>query len=327
MRKLNKRIMAGVLAGYGALSPVLVGAQTDPDVAALRQQLAARGPDAAAPLVGLDANAPKPPVDADVATTAIESTLVSKGLVLLPAGGVRITPSATWTHSGSGSDRAESTSAALSLEAGLPWGLATTLRVPYIQRDDPLGNNAGLGDLSFSLGKTLTQETATRPSLVLRLGYQHDNGADAFAAVPIGAGFRTLTATLSAVKRVEPLALYGHLSYSHGWPTTTEIWDDAAARAVTITPADLYGVGLGVSLAVTPEISLDSGLSFEFLGGDRFAMANGDTLRGTPSTAGYLDLGADVVLRKNLFLRLSAAAGITEDAEDVLFSLALPYRF
>ena len=284
-------------------------------VETLERQLAAARPSEGAIMLGLDADAPKPPVESDIANTAIEEALISKGLVLLPVGDVRLTPRLTWSHDGSGDERYQSIISALSLEVGLPGGMATALYLPYVWRDYPEGRNDGAGDLSLSLSKKLTRETGRLPSFVLRLDYTQDSGGDAFEPVPIGSGLRSLGVTLSAVKRSEPLALYGNLSYTHAW-------SDAFIR-----PGDLYGLGFGVSLAATPEISLDAGLSFDFIAGDDFERPDADAYRTDFATAGYLELGADFVVYKDLFLTLSAAVGVTEDANDFIFSVALPYRF
>jgi hypothetical protein len=81
-----------------------ISAQLRARVDALERQLAAGKPGSGPVVLGLDANAAKPPVESDVANTAIEEALVGKGLVLLPTGTFRFTPSATWSHDGSGQD-------------------------------------------------------------------------------------------------------------------------------------------------------------------------------------------------------------------------------
>jgi hypothetical protein len=295
-------------------------------VKALEGQLAA-GKRGGSPLIGLDAGAAKPPVEAQAANSAMEEALVTKGLVLLPSGTFRLTPSVTWFHDGQGDDHYESIAYGLGLEAGLPWGMAAALYLPYIQRDYPLGRADGTGDISISLGKRLTQETASWPSLVARLAYTHDNGSAPFAPVPIGDGLRSLTLSLSAVKRSEPVALYGTLSYGYAWSRTATYWDGAGYQTGRLTPADRFGLTLGVTLAATPTISLDAGLSFDFPGGDEVEPLGGDAYHTAVATAGYINLGADFTLGKNLFLNLSAAAGVTDDANDFIFSISLPYRF
>lgn len=296
-------------------------------VKVLEQQLAA-GTKGGQPLVlGLDANAAKPPAESASTNSALAEALITKGLVLLPSGSFRLTPSVTWSHDGQGDNHYESFTYGLGLEAGLPWGLAASLYLPYVQRNYPLGQKDGTGDLAMSLGQRLTQETASWPSLVARLAYTHDNGADPFGPVPIGEGFRSITASLSALKHSEPLALYGTVSYRHAWSTTATFWGGSDYQTGRLRPADSYGLILGVALAATPDISLDTGLSFDFAGKNQVRLRDGEAYQGAVSTVGYITLGADFTLDKNLFLNLSAAAGVTADANDFVFSLALPYRF
>jgi hypothetical protein len=298
-------------------------------VNALEQQLATKNAGNAPPVVALDTHAEMPPVDpeSDAATTAIEQALVSKGLVLLPSGTYQLTPGFTWVHSGSGDTRRESYRTGLTVDAGLPWGMAASVNVPYVHRDYAWGHNAGTGDVSLSLSKKLTQETQSMPSLILRMDYLHDNGKDAFDPVPVGAGFRSAYASLSAVKRADPLVIYGSLSYGHSWAKTTTYWDGAAYQSGRITPGDSYGIGMGLSLAATPDISIDTGLSFDFKSKSTIAPEGGAEYQSARTTAGYLNLATSFVLRKNLFLNLSAAAGVTDDAEDFIFTVSLPYRF
>lgn len=359
---MNRALLTFLLTGSAILLSQAAAGQTMPDTSShtdqgtrteadiLRQQLAAQlainlqlrqrlqqleqrlldnRKDEGPLVVGLDANAAKPPVEAesDSANTAIEQALLSKGLVLLPAGSYRLTPSFSWAHTGQYLERQDSYRYGLSLDAGLPWGMAASISAPYVQRDYSLGNNDGLGDVTLSLSKKLTNESANFPSLVARLDYTHDNGRDAFAAVPVGGGFRTIDVSLSAVKRVEPLALYGTLSYGHSLPKSTLYLAGDTYLSGRIEPADRYGLGIGVSLAATPEISLDAGATVDFRGKTRVEPMGGEAYMTTSSTFAYMNLGASFVLHRNLLLSVRASAGVSKDADDFLFSVALPYRF
>jgi opacity protein-like surface antigen len=359
---MNKAAQLCLLAGCGLLYAAIPWAQTTPDSASetrsqaesasdtiesLRKQLAAQqainqqlrsrlqrveqqlaaSAQGVTPMVALDVQAARPAIEFESANTAIEQAMISKGLVLLPAGTYHLTPSLTWSHSGSGDQRRDAYARGLGLEAGLPGGMAASLSVPYVQRDYSDGRNSGLGDVSVTLSKELSRETRHQPSWVAHLTYLADNGKDAFAAVPVGNGFKTLTASLSAVKRVDPLVLYGTMSYGHGWSKSTTYLDGAEYRMGRITPADTYGLGVGVSLAATPEITLDAGLSFDFRGRGKMAPLDGEATRTARSSAGYIHLGAGFLLSKDLFLNLSAASGVTDGATDFILSVELPYHF
>ena len=64
----------------------------------------------------------------------------------------------------------------------------------------------------------------------------------------MGSGFHELQASLTAVKRLDPLALIGSISYEKAFEE-----DD-------IEPGDEIGLSLGVSLAASPETALSATL-------------------------------------------------------------------
>lgn len=296
----------------------------------LEQQLAG-SEESGAVMLSLDADAEKPPVDikSEETTTAIDEALVSKGLVLIPAGAFRMTPGISWSHDGTGSERRDTYVAGLTMEAGLPWGMAASVRIPYVYRDYDFGSNEGLGDISLGLGKRLNNETAYLPSFVVRLGYNHDNGKDAFDRISVGSGFRSWSASLSAVKRFDPVVVYGGISYESAWDerATLRFEDGTQYFKGKIDPGEVYGFNAGISLAATPEISVDAGLSFSFIGETRLKDDTGFSARTDRRQVGYITLGSDFLLARNLSLSINAGAGVTEDASDFIFSLALPYRF
>jgi hypothetical protein len=300
-------------------------------VEALERQLAPNSKTEGPLVIGLDPNQPPPVLEPEVAgnTTAIEQALVTRGLVLLPLHSFRLTPSASWAHAGSGATRQDSYALGASLEAGLPWGMAAGVGVPYIWRDYAAGTNQGVGDYSAYLAKRLNNETDTLPSFVARLGYTSDTGKDPFTLPSIGGGFPVYNASLSAVKREEPIVLYGGVSYSHSPEKAVAIRYQNSSTVIyqgSITPGDAYGLEFGASLAVTPTISLDTGFSFSWAYSPQYNPPSPAYSAGG-ATVGYFNVGADMLLGRNWFLSLSAAAGVTKDATDFILSIALPYRF
>ncbi len=291
-------------------------------VKALEKALARAGSGEAPVVIALDKKAP-PPVPPKLksrGTTAIEQALVSKGLVLLPPGMIRVTPSMNWSHSGGGQDAQDSYLLGLGVEAGLPFGLAASARVPWVWRDFASGNNEGVGDLNLALSKRLNNQGKHLPSFVARFGYKHDNGDASVTRPPIGTGFRSWEASLSAVKQFDPVVLFGGVSWSSSL-------DEPGIPGGRVEPGDARGFDLGLSLAATPEISVDTGVSLAFIEAPRFRAITGDSFEGDSLTVGNFNLGTGILLSRRLFLSLNLSAGITEDAGDLGFSLALPYQF
>lgn len=335
-----------IAAAQSPTGTLSVAPDAKAEVEALRQQLAAQkalneqlrhrvaelehelGTDArgATSPGALDRTATRMPVEPDPAqpSTAIEEALVSKGLVLLPSGSFRVTPEFAWDHSGAGASTHDGYALGLSLEAGLPWDLAATVSIPYLwARDNTWGNNEGTGDLSIALSKKLTRETDVMPSLVAHLRYTHDTGADVYAPVPIGNGYRSWRAELAAVKRFDPVVVYGNVSYRYSEPATV----DFASFQGRVTPGASVGIGAGISLAATPAIALDAGLAFYFVAPTTYEPIGIGSYNDARQTIGYLTLGASFKLAKDLSLIVNAYPGVTRDASDLVLSVSLPYRF
>lgn len=264
-------------------------------------------------------------------TTAIEEALVAKGLVLLPPGSFRLAPGLAWQHSGADAlrTRSDTYTASLSAQAGLPFGMMASAYVPYVHRRTSIGSNSGSGDFSLGLSKTLNDETDRAPALIASVNYFHDSGEDAFGDVPLGSGFRAAAIGLSALKRADPLALFGGVAYTHGFSrhVVAQGLFDEATFAGRIDPGDAWSYRFGVSLAATPEITLDASLSSAFVDGADVRSHAAGSFTLAKSTIALINLGAGFVLGRNHSLLVSASAGVTDDAPDFIFSASLPYRF
>jgi len=264
-------------------------------------------------------------------TTAIQEALVAKGLVLLPPRSFRLSPGFTWAHTGADAlhTRSDSYTGSLTVQAGFPLGTQVTANAPYTHRDTSIGSNSGIGDLFVSLSKSLTDEAEGIPSFVASVGYRHDNGEDPFRAVPIGFGFRVITAELLGVKRVDPLALYGRLAYSHPYAkdVSAENFRSESRFTGRIAPGASWSYQLGTSLAATPEITLDASLSGSFIRDADIRSDARGSFKVPKATLGFFNFGAGFLLTKELSLLMNASAGVTKDSPDFILLVTLPYRF
>jgi len=251
---------------------------------------------------------------------ALEQALVQRGNSVLPAGTGQIIPSASWSHSGSNinGSTSNSYSSSLSVRVGLPMGFMAGASVPYIlHSENPNGETNGIGDISFSLTRQLLAQTDERPSLLAQIDYIAPTGEDFFeTATPLGSGFHTLQGSLSSVKSIAPLVFYGNISYAHSFSRTVQ--------GTNFQPGGVIGVGVGSTLAATPEIALSVGANLGFV--DRFE-ADGVALSGTDLTIGTVNVGAGFLLSQRVYLSISAQFGVTDDAPDFRLGVALPIRF
>jgi hypothetical protein len=251
---------------------------------------------------------------------ALEQALVQRGSTVLSPWAAQIISGASWTHSGSSFAGSESDTyvSDLSARIGLPMGSMIGVSVPYvIHAENPSGDNNGLGDISVSFFKELVARDRNHPSLLGSVRYRLPTGADPFEIdVPLGSGFHSLSGTLSSVQAVDPLVFYGEVSYSHSFSRTIDGSD--------LQPGDTVNVGLGSTLAATPDIALSLGMNVAFV--DNYE-ADGISIDGTDRTIGTVNLGAGFVINRDAYLSLTGRVGATDDAPDLGLGAALSLQF
>jgi hypothetical protein len=170
-----------------------------------------------------------------------------------------------------------------------------------------------MGDISVGVAKTLLRENGGWwPDLVARLTWGTGTGESTDGDVLLGSGFNELRGSLDAVKRQDPLAFVGGVSYE----TTFE--DD------NVKPGDEFGFSIGTVLAPSPETSLRFGLGQRFINA---ATVDGEGVNGSDRVVGTATFGASVVLGRGVLLDVAADIGLTDDAPDYAARASLPTRF
>jgi hypothetical protein len=281
-------------------------------------------------------------VEEEAIERALERTLVQEGVLLLPFGQVEIEPSFTYTRQefdtptfviidgdtfvGEQELKRNEFEMGASLRVGLPLDSQIEVGIPYNYVDQsvdttvggtPQSSNSesghGIGDVSVGLAKTLLQEGAGWwPDLIARVTWDADTGKTSDNGVFLGGGFNTVGGSVSAVKRQDPLAFVGSVSYAK-----TFEHDD-------IEPGDEVGFSLGTVLAASPATSLSFFFNQTFADDAKF---DGDTLNGSDQVIGTFSMGAATILGRNVLLSLTGEIGLTDDAPDYAIGVSLPIRF
>jgi len=212
------------------------------------------------------------------------------------------------------------------LRVGLPFDSQVELDLPYRyvdqsvltpagfgQRENQDGSGHGVGDLRVGVAKTLLRENGGWwPDLVGRVSWDTNTGETTDNDVLIGGGFNELRGSLSAVKRQDPLAFVGGVSYEKTFEN-----DDVA-------PGDEIGFSMGTVLAAGPGTSLRLGLGQSFINNTE---VDGRGIEGSDRVVGTATLGASVVLGRGVLLDVAADIGLTDDAPDYAARASLPIRF
>ena len=281
-------------------------------------------------------------VDEFAAERALERTLSNQGALLLPQGVYDIEPFFSYSrrdetvpafaNAGGGTFVAVGTqrvkrdafSFGVGARIGLPYESQLELSFPYrVVHQERVVNSlsninvtedtgSSIGDISIGLAKTLTREDGWKPDLIGRVSWNTSTGSRTDNDVNLGIGFDEITASLTALKRQDPLAFTASLSY-----TTTLEKDD-------IEPGDQIGLSLGTSIAASPSTSLSFNLSQSWA---QETEINGKEVKGSDSNSSQFLIGFSSSITRQTLLAFSAGIGLTDDAPDYSFNVSMPIRF
>jgi hypothetical protein len=275
------------------------------------------------------------------AERALERSLTRAGVLLLSPGVLEIEPSLSYARqedstpnlfmsdsqflAGETELNANSLTADVGLNLGLPWdsqlefglpyrwrGVESVNSVGFVPTDSSSQSGAALGDVRLGLAKTLLREGLWRPDIVGRVTWDTASGDREDDGVPLGGGFNEVRGSLSAIKRQDPIAIVGGLSYEHSFEENQ------------ILPGPIVSANFGTFIALSPETSM----RFIFSGGYQYeSELAGDKIAGSDRTLGTFVVGGTTLLVPGLLLNLSVNVGLTDDADDFGISVSLPFRF
>jgi hypothetical protein len=279
--------------------------ERDKEIAELRRQV-----DAAQKIERSPPPQQSPPSGAtdEESTRALERALVRQGGSVIPAKAIEVEPEITYFYSEPGGVRRDTVRSVATLRFGLPWASQLDVRVPYVVYDKLAGfsSSSGLGDIDVGLTKQLIAERDFVPELLISGRWKTTSGRSE-ANPPTGTGVDTLQASLTAVKRQDPLVFFGSFAYT------------ASLGTGPFDLGDLVGGRLGVFLAATP----DTSLFFDIDVTSSFASRFDESGR----LFGVAEVGFLTVLSRKTVLNINAGFGFTPAAPDFRLTISLPTRF
>jgi hypothetical protein len=313
------------------------------------QPAAATAPAAASATEPAGESASVAELDLNRLRTAFERTLIDRGGLVLPSGTFEVDASMSYSHSSaealtidgftifpvlivgdvvSERIRRDTMTAAATARVGLPWDMQAELRVPYIHDEssrlsasgeEEQLSRSGLGDIELALSRQLWSASDGGLDLLGTLRWKTTTGDDAFGAsreqLALGSGFNSLSASMTAVSVLDPVVLFGGLSY------TRTLADEKSE--VRIAPGDAFGLQFGTALA----LNLDTSINFAF--GQQFTRrteVNGHELPGSYVNTGTLSIGLSRVLMSGTSFDTSLVIGLSEDSPDLQLAFSMPFR-
>lgn len=254
----------------------------------------------------------------DELNRALERTLVQQGAMVLPARVYELEPQVSYAHWDRDRGPLRSVwNGALAARAGLGWGSQLELRVPYVHASSSTDSTGGLGDISLAVVKQLAQPAPGRAGILASLAWLTHTGADAFGGgVPTGGGFNVPQASVTVVKRDDPLVYFGSVSYAA--PRGRDI------GGVRVEPGDAVGLRGGAALAAAPHSSVNAALNLASVAASR---VDGQRVSDSETMLGVLEVGFATVLSRRLVVNIGAELRVSGPVPNFRLVFGLPIRF
>jgi len=176
-------------------------------------------------------------------------------------------------------------------------------------------SNSGLGDISFGLQYQILNERAVQPDVMFFLQGSSNTGESgpylARTQIPLGSGFWQINPGLSFVKTVDPVVLFGTLSYTH-------FFEDSGFQ-----PGEAVNTVLGTGFAANDEVALSFRLEGSYLSRMKY---QGEEI-GSILTPFTFYFALDKYVTNNSYLEPAVGIGLTSDAPDFWFGLSYVYKW
>lgn len=267
-----------------------------------------------------------PPEQSEGSNRALERALVRENGMLLPVGQVEVEPNLVFSYFNDRSNdfKRSAFGPALTLRAGILSRTQMEFTLPYVfEKRSTEGfstDSDGIGDATIGIAHQFLPERGAVPGIIGALTYQDSTGKNTVfeSARPVahGSGFNALQASITGIKRIDPLVFFGTYSFTHNRP--------GKRNGIDIDIGNSHGLRFGTGIATSPYTSLRAALNLNFYEKTKI---DGREIVRTDDHMALLELGGSVVLSESTALDVLIGAGLTSNAPDYRVTVALPVRF
>lgn len=149
-------------------------------------------------------------------------------------------------------------------------------------------------------------------------------------SLPTGNGVWSLSTGLSTIKAINPVILFGSLSYTYNIPRNfANVSTTTTAEPGRVAPGNAVTIGGGTAFALNARISMTFSFDESFIGSTRIRPAGApwQTVVGSSENAAVLNVGLSYAKSRSVTIVTNLGIGVTKDAPNVDLSVTVPTTF
>lgn len=234
-----------------------------------------------------------------------------------------VTPSASHTFTN-----------AFSLDYGLLNNLTASLRVPLVAKydTDQELTSYGLGDISTSLRWQPFEYVPGKVSQTYFGSISLKTGDSPFEInrdkhLSTGSGYYSLTMGGSYSKVIDPVVLFGSVSYSYNFKETDLNQMNGASILQSVDPGSSIGFSMGFAYSLSYDVSLSASFQGSYNDKTKFGVLtnNGATTSQSGSQMnGIINFALGVRVSPKTITNVNVGFGVTELSPDIILGFSLP---
>lgn len=228
----------------------------------------------------------------------------------------------------------------LTVDYGLRDNLTGSVSLPimskYAENPSFKGLSHSLGDIGLNARFQPFEVSRGKPQVTLTGGVRLPTGrspfkVDASQGVATGSGYTSFTGGISLNHVIDPVALFGNISYTYNLPAKhlSQRRSDSSDGTVLkkVAPGNSFGFGLGFAYALSYDITTSFSISESISSPTKLTFENGTTSKTKIQTSGVMSFGLGVRVSPKTTVNLTAGIGLTADSPNFTLGLSLPLEF
>lgn len=227
------------------------------------------------------------------------------------------------------------------IDYGLLDNLTFNTNLPFVYKYDRTGTDDGkeltdIGDVSVGFQYQPLKTTVGKLAAILYGGYTIPTGRSPYeiniaTELPSGNGYASARLGVSLSKTVDPVVVYGNLSYAHNFDAEG-LNQSRRVGEVTmvlheVDPGDQISLGLGFGYAMSYNVSLNLGYQYTHRSTYTYSWTDGSKSESGDTASSLVTIGTGWRYSPSTSLYMKVGIGLTNNDPDFIFSLRIPFNF
>ena len=225
----------------------------------------------------------------------------------------------------------------LSVSTALRKNVTMSTSIPFVYKYDRMGTErektvTDIGDLSLGVKYQPWKATNNWPTPIFNANLSTPTGRGQYDINPeqelsTGSGLYSLSTGVSTSYPIDPVNVFGSLSYGYSFPRDDIGQNRQQGRLEKVEPGDSISTNMGFGYALSYRTSLSISYSYSYSYPTKYHWAGGSATTGRETISSSLSLSTSWRITPKRTIIIGISKGLTNDSQDFGLSLRLPLEF